>query len=128
MNPSILVSWGELIDKVTILEIKAQWLTSETARANVRHELGALAPIASGAERMHPEIAKLKAELKRVNETLWQIEDDIREKEAEKSFDADFIALARAVYHNNDTRGRLKQKINTLLQSDITEEKQYSTY
>ena len=128
MNPSIPVSWGELIDKVTILEIKAQWLTSETARDNVRRELAQLAPIAASAEGMHPEIAKLKAELKRVNETLWQIEDDIREKEAEKSFDADFIALSRAVYHNTDTRGRLKQKINTLLQSDITEEKQYSTY
>ncbi|HEX3486218.1 MAG TPA: DUF6165 family protein [Micropepsaceae bacterium] len=128
MNPSVLVSWGELIDKVTILEIKQERLTSETALANVRHELAQLSGLAQQAASLHPEIARLKSELKNVNERLWQIEDEIRDKEAAKSFDAEFIRLARAVYHNNDARGRLKQEINILLKSSITEEKQYSRY
>jgi len=128
MTPSVPVSWGELIDKVTILEIKSERLASETALANVRRELAQLSPLAKEAESLHPKIASHKAELKRVNPTLWQIEDDIREKEAQQSFDADFIALARAVYHQNDRRGRLKQEINALAKSDITEEKQYSRY
>ena len=84
--------------------------------------------IADTAQNLEPKLAPLKEELKRVNETLWQIEDDIRAKEAERIFDVDFIALARAVYHNNDKRGVLKQQINALLKSDITEEKQYSQY
>ena len=102
MNPSVPVSWGELLDKVTILEIKTERLKSESALKNVRHELAQLSPLTGKAEALHPDIVSLKAELKQINETLWQIEDDIREKEAPKSFDADFIALARAVYHNND--------------------------
>lgn len=127
-NPSIPVSWGELIDKITILEIKSERLTSKPALENVRRELAKLAGIADAAESLEPKLAPLKAELKHVNETLWQIEDDIRAKEAERTFDQDFIALARAVYHNNDKRGVLKQQINALLKSDIVEEKQYSHY
>jgi len=128
MSPQVPVSWGELLDKITILEIKAERLSSDTARANVQRELAALRGSGDQAESLHPEIAALKLQLKQVNETLWQIEDDIREKEAQKSFDAGFIALARAVYQNNDERGRLKQRINALLKSDIAEEKQYSRY
>jgi len=128
MNPTVPVPWGELLDKITILEIKAERLTSQTALANVRHELNQLAPTAAKALSLHSGVEALKAELKHVNETLWQIEDDIRAHEARQSFDADFIRLARAVYHNNDQRGRLKQQINTLLDSDIREEKQYSRY
>jgi hypothetical protein len=128
MNPMVPVSWGELLDKVTILEIKRERLTSEASAANVRRELAQLCAFAQQALELNPEVAGLKSELRRINETLWQIEDDIREKEAAKSFDAEFVRLARAVYHNNDQRGRLKQKINTLLKSGITEEKQYSRY
>ncbi len=128
MNPAVPVSWGELIDKVTILEIKSERLTSESALKNVRHELAELAPISGNAEALDPKVAGLKAALKEVNETLWRIEDDIRAKEAAKSFDAEFIALARAVYRTNDERGRLKREINALLKSAITEEKQYSHY
>ena len=128
MNPTVPVSWGELLDKITILEIKAERLSSETALANVRNELRQLTPMAAQAVSLNSGVEALKAELKRINETLWQIEDDIREHEARQSFDADFIRLARAVYHNNDQRGRLKQQINTLLNSDIREEKQYSRY
>ena len=127
MNPSIPVSWGELIDKVTILEIKSERLTTEIALQNVRQELAALRALAEDAVRS-PEVTALKAELKRINETLWDIEDDIREKEAAKSFDDEFVRLARAVYHNNDERGRVKRKINVALKSDMTEEKQYSPY
>ena len=127
-NPSIPVSWGELIDKITILEIKSERLTSKSALENVQRELSTLAALASEAQSLEPKLALLRAELKRVNETLWQIEDDIRAKEAQRTFDQDFIALARAVYHNNDRRGVLKQQINALLKSDIVEEKQYSPY
>jgi hypothetical protein len=128
MNPLVPISWGELIDKITILEIKSERLTSKAALDNVQRELARLAGIAGEAESLEPKLAPLKAELKRVNETLWQVEDDIRAKDAERIFDSDFIALARAVYHNNDKRGELKQKINALLKSDIPEEKQYSKY
>lgn len=127
MNPSVPVPWGELIDKVTILEIKSERLKAEAPLKNVRHELGILRPFAEEALR-NAEVAMLKAELKRINETLWKIEDDIRDKEAAKLFDEEFVRLARAVYFTNDERGRLKQKINQALKSDITEEKQYSAY
>jgi hypothetical protein len=127
-NPSIPVSWGELIDRVTILEIKSERLTSKSALENVRRELSKLAGIANAAQDLEPKLALLRAELKQVNETLWQIEDDIRAKEAARIFDSNFIALARGVYHNNDKRGVLKQQINALLKSDIVEEKQYSQY
>ena len=128
MNPSVPVSWGELLDKITILEIKSERLTSEGALANVGHELAQLSSFAEKAQGLDPEIARLKNELKQINETLWQIEDDIRKKEAAKSFDAEFIRLAREVYRTNDARGRLKQQINALLKSALTEEKQYSQY
>jgi hypothetical protein len=128
MNPSVPVSWGELLDKVTILEIKSERLTSEAALANVRHELEQLSLFAQKAEALDPEIPRLKTALKVINETLWQIEDEIREKEAAKSFDAEFVRLARAVYRTNDARGRLKRQINAILKSAILEEKQYSQY
>jgi hypothetical protein len=127
MNPSVPVSWGELIDKVTILEIKSERLKAEAAVKNVRHELAVLRPFADEAVR-NADVAALKAELKHINETLWKIEDDIREKEAAKIFDDEFVRLARAVYYTNDERGRVKQKINQALKSDLTEEKHYSAY
>jgi hypothetical protein len=128
MSPAIAVSWGELIDRITILEIKAKLLESDVSRNHVRRELEHLASAVSPAEMEHPELAALKASLKRVNETLWQIEDDIRDKEAAKCFDQEFIDLARAIYRTNDERGRIKHEINALLKSDIAEEKQYSRY
>jgi hypothetical protein len=127
MTPSVPVSWGELIDKLTILEIKSERLSSEAARANVRREYELLAGIVARAEA-EPKLALLKTALKAVNEKLWSIEDAIRAKDAAKSFDADFIALARAVYHTNDERGRLKHEIDVLLGSEIVEEKEYSSY
>lgn len=128
MIPSVPVSWGELIDKITILEIKAELLSSQSARENVKRELMRLMAIWEPVEVEHRDIAPLKDSLKRVNETMWQIEDDIREKEAQKCFDDEFIAFARAIYRTNDERARIKRQINTLLKSEIIEEKQYSAY
>ena len=128
MNPSVLVSWGELFDKITILEIKSERLSAEAARTNVRRELEQLLPAAAEIEAKNPKLAFLKTALKRVNAKLWDIEDDIRAKEAAQSFDAEFVALARSVYHRNDERGRIKGEINAALNSDLTEEKQYTRY
>jgi hypothetical protein len=128
MSPAIPVSWGELIDKITILEIKSELLESEVSRHNVRRELEQLSAVAAAAEKDNPKIASLKVSLKHANQTLWQIEDDIREKEAAKCFDQEFVDLARAIYRTNDERGRIKQAINALLKSEVTEEKQYSRY
>ena len=128
MIPSVPVSWGELVDKITILEIKTERLSAETARANVRSELARLTAIFGPADSLQREIVALKGSLKRANETLWEIEDDIREKEAQKCFDDEFVALARAVYRTNDERSRIKRQINEFLTSEIVEEKQYSAY
>lgn len=128
MNPSVLVSWGELFDKITILEIKSERLSADAARTNVRRELEQLLPAGAEIEAKNPKLAFLKTALKRVNEKLWDIEDDIRAKEAAQSFDAEFVALARSVYHRNDERGRIKGEINAALNSDLTEEKQYTRY
>jgi len=120
--PSVHISWGELLDRITILEIKVQRLNSQTATKKIRRELAAL--ILSE----QPHLIALKEQLKSVNEVLWDIEDKIRAKEAAKSFDQQFIELARSVYINNDKRGDLKRQINALLNSDFAETKQYTSY
>jgi hypothetical protein len=126
--PIVQVSWGELIDKVTILEIKQSRLVDKKAVANVSRELALLNPAVKQAFSLMPEIANLKEELRAVNLALWEIEDNIRAKEASKSFDEAFIELARSVYIKNDHRGALKCKINHLLNSEIIEEKKYTSY
>jgi len=126
--PTIEVSWGELIDKITILEIKEQRLSSPAAVANVRNELAALA---LGFAQLDPAPAALdglKRELKAINETLWDIENRTRAKEAAKTFDQEFIELTRSVYLNNDKRAGIKRRINELLNSGLIEEKQYTAY
>jgi hypothetical protein len=125
--PTVEVSWGELVDKLTILEIKQRRLTAPAAVANVRRELTALTAV---VQALHPpaELAALRGELAAVNENLWGIEDKIRAKEAAAAFDTEFVELARAVYFNNDKRAALKRAINLLLKSDIVEEKQYPPY
>jgi hypothetical protein len=125
--PSIQISWGELIDKITILEIKEQRLLSKESIANVRNELAALMNTADRT-LARKDVAALKAQLKSINETLWEVEDKIRAKEAAQSFDQEFIQLARSVYINNDRRGDLKRRINMLLNSALGEEKQYTSY
>jgi predicted nucleic acid-binding Zn-ribbon protein len=127
-TPTVEVSWGEFIDKVTILEIKEQRLKSAAAVANVRNELGALRRVLGTLPPAPPTLEPLKQKLKSINETLWEIEDQIRAKEAEKSFDKSFVELARAVYHHNDERASLKREINALMKSGLVEEKQYTAY
>jgi hypothetical protein len=126
-NPAIQVSWGELIDKISILEIKEQRLTSPEAIAHVRHELALLRAAARDMDAS-PRLGRLKDELRSVNEDLWQIEDDIRAREANGTFDERFIELARLVYIRNDRRAALKREINQATDSAIVEEKQYTGY
>jgi Family of unknown function (DUF6165) len=125
--PAVPVSWGELIDKITILEIKSGRLKNPAALENVNKELKLLAPYGEAA--LHSaEILVLKKRLSQVNEALWEIEDKIRAKEARQEFDAEFIDLARSVYKQNDERAAIKQRLNTALASDLVEEKSYHPY
>jgi hypothetical protein len=126
--PLVPVSWGELIDKVTILEIKRERLASPEAVANAERELAALEAVMGTLAPPPHELAGLKAALAAVNRRLWAIEDAIREKDAAGDFGDAFIALARSVYRENDERGRLKQAINRLLRSALVEEKQYAAH
>jgi hypothetical protein len=122
------VSPGELVDKITILRIKAARITDPCKLHNVRVELDALeqtwhrcgAPIAA--------VVDDEAALQRVNEALWDIEDRIRDKERDRLFDAEFIELARAVYVTNDERAAIKKRINLALGSRLVEEKSYASY
>jgi hypothetical protein len=125
--PMVALSWGEVIDKITILEIKQERLSSPEAIGNVGRELAALNKVV--ADSTAPDgLAALKQALKTVNEKLWDIENKIRAKEAEAAFDRSFIELARSVYVNNDERAKLKREINKLLKSELVEEKQYTSY
>ena len=126
-SPMVPVSWGELLDKITILQIKQERLDDAAKRANVTAELAALTAIA-GAALADAAVAPPLAALKAVNESLWEIEDRLRGKEADGSFDAAFIELARAVYFTNDRRAALKRDINRLLRSALVEEKSYRPY
>ena len=123
--PQVPVSWGELIDKITILEIKSTRLSSDAARANVRKELELLRAKVDPNLAQRAALGHLKARLTEVNEALWEIEDLIREKENRAEFDGDFVAMARSVYKRNDERAAVKREINRLLDSDIVEEKSY---
>lgn len=125
---SVPVSYGELIDKITILEIKSERMTDPAKLANVRDELALLlAPWATDAASA-TDIASERAQLKAINESLWEIEDEIRLKEKSQAFDARFIELARAVYRTNDQRAAIKRAINEKLGSRLVEEKSYQDY
>jgi uncharacterized small protein (DUF1192 family) len=128
MIPSVPVSCGELIDKITILEIKVERLRAAAARENAARELALLLAVLNSVGDLPARLAALRQRLGAVNRRLWDIEDNIRMKEAGQSFDAEFVELARAVYVTNDERGRIKRQIDELLQSDIVEEKQYAPY
>jgi hypothetical protein len=128
-NPILIeIGPGELIDKITILHIKSERMRDEDKLRNVRYELVVL----ETACREHlpdlPALRTLEAELKAVNETLWVIEDDIRDCEARKDFGPAFIELARSVYKQNDRRAALKKEINLLTGSNIVEEKSYTEF
>jgi hypothetical protein len=125
---SVPVSCGELIDKITILEIKSERIRDAAKLANIRTELDLL----NATWRRHPsarvDIGGERARLKAVNETLWDIEDRIRLKEKAQAFDAEFVELARAVYFRNDERAAVKREINLKLGSALVEEKSYEDY
>ncbi|HLI17174.1 MAG TPA: DUF6165 family protein [Rhodanobacteraceae bacterium] len=122
------VSYGELIDKITILEIKSERMTDLAKLKNVRDELQLLDALWNGDAASRIDIAAERAELKHINEALWEIEDEIRVKERDQAFDAHFIELARAVYHTNDRRAAVKRAINLKLGSRLVEEKSYQEY
>ena len=126
-TPFIPISWGELLDKITILEIKELKISAMNAKENVKKELKHLLDTAS-LNNMPEEIRSLKIELKNVNLKLWDVEDCIREKELAGEFDKDFIELARSVYRLNDLRAKTKQSINLILQSELVEEKSYKDF
>jgi predicted nucleic acid-binding Zn-ribbon protein len=127
-TPLVPISWGELIDKITILEIKEVKITSNNALDNIRKELSFLSNIVSNSKGVYDAISLLKNELKEVNLNLWQVEDEIRDKEYSQEFDEEFIRLARSVYRLNDDRANLKKKINETLFSELKEEKSYKNF
>ena len=127
MKLRIEVSPGELIDRLTILEIKLARLTSAAQLANVRRDIELTSlPLQSVPDS--GELAALRAQLKAVNERIWDIEDAVRGHERDQSFGDAFVALARSVYRSNDERASLKRQINEFLRSDLMEEKSYAAY
>ena len=127
-SPQVPISWGELFDKITILQIKLENLTSKNALNNVGREFKQLNSILIKYFPNSIEAKQLEEELKQINQQLWDIEDSIRDKERNRSFDDEFIQLARSVYIINDERSRIKRKINEIFGSEFVEEKSYSEY
>jgi hypothetical protein len=122
------VSFGELLDKIAILQIKSERISDEAKLVNIRNELSALEKTWMAHPAAGHDIVRLRAGLKEVNERLWVIEDDIRIKERAREFDDEFIRLARSVYFENDERARIKREINVALGSAYVEEKSYQDY
>jgi hypothetical protein len=125
---TVPVSPGELLDKITILRIKSARIREPGKLANVRAELEALERIWGASPYATVDVASDVSALLAVNERLWTIEDDIRDKERAQSFDGDFVRLARAVYIENDERAAIKRRLNVKLGSSLIEEKSYSEY
>ena len=126
--PFIPISWGELFDKLTILQIKLENLQDKNALKNVKIEYDELFKIFNNNFLEDDNAIRLLADLKNINKILWNIEDDIRDKERHKTFDEEFIELARSVYITNDERSRIKRNINNTFGSQFIEEKSYSDY
>ena len=126
MTIKVEISPGELIDKLTILDIKRARIADPAKLRNVEAEHAILARTAAAEIPASPALEALWAELREINEALWTIEDDIRICEHRQDFGPPFIALARAVYQTNDRRAIVKRRINDLLDSAIVEEKSYA--
>ncbi len=122
------VSPGEVLDKITILEIKSERISDADKLVNVKRELELLQASWSQFVDDDETIRRIHSELKTINEALWEIEDDIRDKERAKEFDGRFIELARSVYFTNDRRSQVKKDLNLHLGSEIIEEKSYQDY
>ena len=122
------MSVGELLDKITILEIKSVKITDPEKLKNINYELQLLNQTWEETGLKSADTDRLQDELKAVNLRLWAIEDDIRIKEKNREFDEQFIELARSVYYQNDDRAKVKKDINLLTGSDLVEEKSYESY
>jgi len=128
MTLKVDVSAGEFLDKLTILEIKSERMTDEDKLSNVRKELSLLAKTWNESPLSKLDVSSHMDDLKRINESLWDIEDRIRLKEAAQAFDDEFVRLARSVYQFNDRRAAVKRELNRILGSELTEEKSYPDY
>ncbi|VAW86471.1 hypothetical protein MNBD_GAMMA16-2281 [hydrothermal vent metagenome] len=128
MDICVPVSAGECLDKITILEIKAVQIKDAAKLVNIIHELKILRDICAKSLPKEIDISVEMAELKSINEALWQIEDDIRDKECAGEFGQHFIDLARSVYFTNDKRAEIKRLLNEKLGSELVEEKSYTNY
>ena len=128
MSILIEISIGEFLDKLTILRIKSERVTDPDKLVNIRKELQRLEKKWEETGHQHGSVMRDVQELTSINETLWEIEDRIRRKEREKSFDEEFIELARTVYLTNDRRARIKKSINEKLNSALVEEKFYDDH
>lgn len=128
MSIQVSISLGEFLDKLSILEIKAERIRDSSKLANVERELQTLRRTWEGSGHDLQDVAEEWSQLKATNERLWEIEDAIRDKERRQEFDAGFVELARAVYAVNDERAALKRRINQELGSDLVEEKSYTEY
>jgi hypothetical protein len=128
MSITVEIAPGELVDKITILEIKLERMTDPAKLANVRIEYDILMAVLKREVKDSPALAALAGKLKEINGRLWTIEDDIRDLERAKDFGAGFVALARSVYRTNDERAATKREVNALLNSVIVEEKSYAAY
>ena len=128
MPLSTPVSVGEFLDKLSILEIKSERITDSDKLTNIRNELALLREVWTQSSFAQADIADEYRTLRAVNEQLWDIEDRIRMKEAAKTFDQEFIDLARAVYILNDRRAASKRRLNEALGSELVEEKSYADY
>ena len=128
MALQVPVSWGELLDKITILQIKSERIATPEKLTNIRHELQLLVAVRNESVVESMALQKLELRLRAVNEALWDIEDDIRRCEKAQDFGERFIDLARAVYRSNDQRAAIKYEINSLLGSEVVEEKSYESY
>ena len=128
--PDLLVpiSPGELLDKITILRIKSARISDAGKLKNIRYELGLLERTWTDSVAGASRVAGEEVELQEVNERLWDIEDRIRDLERQERFDAEFIALARSVYIENDQRAAIKKRINLALGGKLLEEKSYQHY
>ena len=125
---NVPISPGELVDKITILEIKKEFIDDINKLKNIKHEYDLLMQIYSNDVSKTDGVDNLKSKLKNINLSLWKIEDDIRDCERDKIFNERFVKLARDVYFTNDKRSKVKLEINLLLNSSLVEEKSYKDY
>lgn len=128
MTIKVEISFGEFLDKITILEIKSERISDAEKLDNINQELSLLRDSWAAHPASQTDISDEMVRLKAINEKLWEIEDDIRDKERNKAFDQTFIELARAVYFTNDERAAVKRELNLKLGSGLIEEKSYTDY